>query len=180
MPIIDQLVAANPHALHSLDPMAGVDIAEVKRLYGGAVALCGNVHCAAMQTGTIEEVTASAEYCLTHAKPGGGYVYCTSNIPFKGLPLERYLCLLYTSREAGVDYVILRMVNQERRVVATLQGEPGEALSYVDGDASSSQSVQYSVLPRHRRLYEMGRLVTGEESPAVDFSPRRQWGWLFR
>lgn len=44
MPIIDQLVAANPHALHSLDPMAGVDIAEVKRLYGNKVALCGNVH----------------------------------------------------------------------------------------------------------------------------------------
>jgi hypothetical protein len=31
MPILDQLVQANPHALHSLDPQAGVDIAEVKR-----------------------------------------------------------------------------------------------------------------------------------------------------
>ena len=94
MPIIDQLVDANPHARHSLDPMAGVDIAEVKRLYGHRVALCGNVHCAAMQTGTEEEVIASAEYCLTHAKPGGGYVFATSNIPFKGLPLERYLLVL--------------------------------------------------------------------------------------
>ena len=94
MPIIDQLVAAHPHALHSLDPMAGVDIAEVKRLWGDKVALCGNVHCAAMQTGTEEEVVASAEYCLTHAKPGGGYIFATSNIPFKGLPLERYLLVL--------------------------------------------------------------------------------------
>ena len=94
MPIIDQLVDANPHALHSLDPMAGVDIAEVKRLYGDRVALCGNVHCAAMQTGTEAEVIASAEYCLTHAKPGGGYIFATSNIPFKGLPLERYLLVL--------------------------------------------------------------------------------------
>ena len=32
MPIIDQLVSTKPHALHSLDPQAGVDIAEVKRL----------------------------------------------------------------------------------------------------------------------------------------------------
>ena len=72
----------------------GVDIAEVKRLYGNKVALCGNVHCAAMQTGTEAEVIASAEYCLTHAKPGGGYVFATSNIPFKGLPLERYLMVL--------------------------------------------------------------------------------------
>ena len=47
-----------------------------------------------MQTGTDEEVIASAEYCLTYAKPGGGYVFCTSNIPFKGLPLERYLMVL--------------------------------------------------------------------------------------
>lgn len=29
-----QLVAANPHALHSLDPMAGVDIRKVKELVG--------------------------------------------------------------------------------------------------------------------------------------------------
>ena len=94
MPIIDQLVECEPHALHSIDPMAGVDIREVKRLYGDKVCLCGNVHCAAMQTGTEQEVIASAEYCLTHAKPGGGYIYCTSNIPFKGLPPERYQLVL--------------------------------------------------------------------------------------
>ncbi len=94
MPIIDQLVACNPHALHSLDPMAGVDIRVVKQRYGDRVALCGNVHCAAMQTGTEQDVIASAEYCLKNAKPGGGYVYCTSNIPFRGLPLQRYQLVL--------------------------------------------------------------------------------------
>ena len=65
MPILDQLVSTNPHALHSIDPMAGVDIREVKRLVGDKVALCGNVHCAAMQTGTEQDVIDSAEYCLT-------------------------------------------------------------------------------------------------------------------
>lgn len=90
MPILDQLVECQPHALHSIDPMAGVDIREVKRLYGDKVCLCGNVHCAAMQTGTEQDVIDSAEYCLTHAKPGGGYIFCTSNVPFKGMPPERY------------------------------------------------------------------------------------------
>jgi len=94
MPIIDQLVECKPHALHSLDPMAGVDIREVKRLYGDQVALCGNVHCAALQTGTDEEVIASAEYALTYGKPNGGYLFCTSNIPFKGMPTERYRMIL--------------------------------------------------------------------------------------
>lgn len=94
MPILDQLVACGPHALHSLDPMAGVDIREVKQRYGRQIALCGNVHCAAMQTGTRQDVIDSAEYCLKYGKPGGGYIYCTSNIPFKGLPLNRYLLVL--------------------------------------------------------------------------------------
>lgn len=94
MPILDQLVECEPHALHSLDPMAGVDIREVKRLVGDKVCLCGNVHCAAMQTGTDAEVIASAEYCLTHGKPGGGYIFCTSNVPFKGMPPERYQMVL--------------------------------------------------------------------------------------
>ena len=94
MPIIDQMVDCNPHALHSIDPMAGVDIKLVKEKYGDRVALCGNVHCAAMQTGTEQDVIDSAEYCLRYAKPGGGYVYCTSNVPFKGLPLERYQLVL--------------------------------------------------------------------------------------
>jgi len=94
MRILDMLVQTNPHAIHSLDPMAKVDIAEVKRLVGDKVALCGNVNCALMQTGTDEEVIASAEYSMNSGKPGGGYIYCTSNVPFKGLPVERYKLIL--------------------------------------------------------------------------------------
>lgn len=94
MPILDQLAAANPHAIHSLDPMAGVDIGKVKGLVGDRVALIGNVNCALLQTGTMEEIDQSALYCLSHGKPGGGYIYSTSNVPFRGLPLERYLHIL--------------------------------------------------------------------------------------
>ncbi|MFA7672749.1 MAG: uroporphyrinogen decarboxylase family protein [Clostridia bacterium] len=94
MPILDQLVAAEPHAIHSLDPMAGVDIRKVKELVGDKVCLIGNVNCALMQTGTEQQVIDSAEYCLKYGKPNGGYIYSTSNVPFKGLPLERYLLVL--------------------------------------------------------------------------------------
>lgn len=94
MPILDQLVECEPHALHSLDPMAKVDIAEVKRLVGHKVALCGNVNCALMQTGTDEEVLESCRYAMESGKPGGGYVFTTSNVPFKGMPPERYRMML--------------------------------------------------------------------------------------
>ena len=49
---------------------------------------------AALQTGTEQDVIDSAEYCLTYGKPGGGYIFCTSNVPFKGMPPERYRLIL--------------------------------------------------------------------------------------
>ena len=90
MPIIDQLVAAKPDALHSLDPQGGVDIAEVKRRYGDQVCLIGNVNCGLLTSGTEEEIVESSRYCIRHGMPGGGYIFSTSNCAFTGLPLERY------------------------------------------------------------------------------------------
>ena len=90
MPIIDQLVECGPHAIHSLDPMAGVDIAEVKKKYGDKVCLIGNVNCALLQTGTREEILESCRYAMENGKPGGGYIFSTSNCVFKGVPLENY------------------------------------------------------------------------------------------
>jgi len=101
MPILDQLIQANPHALHSLDPQAGVDIAEVKRLYGDKVCLIGNVNCGALDTGTDEEVIASARYALHNGMPGGGYIFSTSNCIYTGMRLERYELMLDVWRKEG-------------------------------------------------------------------------------
>lgn len=101
MPIIDQLIQANPHALHSLDPQGGVDIAEVKRLYGSQVCLIGNVNCGLMDTGTDEQVIESARYALQHGMPGGGYIFSTSNCIYTGMPLKRYELILDVWRQEG-------------------------------------------------------------------------------
>jgi len=90
MPVLDMILEAEPHALHSIDPMAGMDIRLIKKEYGSRVALCGNVHCAYMQTGTPDQISESADYCLRWAKPGGGYLFSTSNSIFRGMPLESY------------------------------------------------------------------------------------------
>jgi len=102
MPILDQLVASQPHALHSLDPQAGVDMAEVKRLVGNQVCLVGNVNCGLLQTGTDEEVRESARYALVHGMPGGGFAFALSNVVFKGMPLERYELVQRVRHEIGV------------------------------------------------------------------------------
>ncbi len=101
MPILDQLVEANPHALHSIDPQAGVSLKEVKRLVGHRVCLCGNVNCGLLQTGTDEEVHEDILRSLRDGMPGGGYIFATSNCAFKGLPLERYEMMMDLRRKHG-------------------------------------------------------------------------------
>jgi uroporphyrinogen decarboxylase len=101
MPILDSLVSANPHALHSLDPQGGVDIAEVKRLVGDKVCLIGNVNCSLMDTGTEDEVVESARYALKHGMPGGGYIFSTSNCIYTGMDLSRYELMLDVWKKEG-------------------------------------------------------------------------------
>jgi uroporphyrinogen decarboxylase len=102
MPILDQLVQTNPHALHSLDPQAGVDIAKVKRLCGDKLCLIGNVNCGLLDTGSDAEVVESTRYALRHGMPGGGYIFSTSNCVYTGMRLERYELMLDVWRREGV------------------------------------------------------------------------------
>ncbi|OGV44679.1 MAG: hypothetical protein A2017_05350 [Lentisphaerae bacterium GWF2_44_16] len=101
MPILDSLMAAEPHALHSLDPQGGVDIAVLKKKIGHKVCLIGNVNCGLMDTGTMEEVLESARYALKHGMPGGGYIFSTSNCVYTGMKLERYEAILDLWKKEG-------------------------------------------------------------------------------
>jgi uroporphyrinogen decarboxylase len=101
LPILDALLTARPHALHSLDPQGSVDIAAIKRRCGKQVCLIGNVNCALLDTGTDEQVIASARYALRSGMPGGGYIFSTSNCIYTGMPLRRYELMLDVWRQEG-------------------------------------------------------------------------------
>ncbi|MDD5704999.1 MAG: uroporphyrinogen decarboxylase family protein [Kiritimatiellae bacterium] len=99
MPILDDFLATGAACLQSIDPMAGMDIAAVKRRCHGKMALMGNVQCSLLQDGPEEAIRQSAHYCLEHASPGGGYIFGTSNTIFPGMPLENYEYMLKVYRE---------------------------------------------------------------------------------
>jgi uroporphyrinogen decarboxylase len=101
MPIVDQLVSTHPHALHSIDPQAGVDIGEVKRLYGDQICVIGNVNCGLLDTGTEQQVIENVRYALSHGMPGGGYIFSTSNCIYTGMQLSRYELMLDVWRREG-------------------------------------------------------------------------------
>ena len=102
MPILDRLVAAGPHALHSLDPQGGVDMAEVVRLAGDKLCLIGNVDCGKLQTGTDDECVASARYALTEGMKAPGYIFSTSNCVYTGMALERYELIWNVWKKEGI------------------------------------------------------------------------------
>jgi len=102
MPILESLVSARPHALHSLDPQGRVDLAEVKKRVGDRVCLIGNINCALLQTGSDDEVVADVRRALRQGMPGGGYVFGTSNCIYTGMPLHRYELMLNIWREEGI------------------------------------------------------------------------------
>ncbi len=94
MSILDDWIGLGAACYQSVDPMAGMDIAEVKRRCHGKLALMGNVQCNLLQDGPREAIRASARYCLEQAAPGGGYIFSTSNTIFPGMPLANYQYML--------------------------------------------------------------------------------------
>jgi uroporphyrinogen decarboxylase len=102
MPILDQILETEPHGLHSIDCQAkNMDMAVIKKLAGDRVCLLGGVQCSLLQTGTEEEIIEQCKYVLRHALPGGGYIYGTTNVAFKGMPFERYMLMLEMRRRYG-------------------------------------------------------------------------------
>ena len=104
MSILDEYIALGAACYQSIDPMAGMDIVEVKKRCYGRLALMGNVQCSLLQDGPPEAIRASACHCLDHAASGGGYIFGTSNTIFPGMPLANYECMLGAYRDWCAGY----------------------------------------------------------------------------
>jgi len=99
MPVLDDYLSVGAACFQSVDPMAGMDIAEVKRRCAKRMALMGNVQCSYLQEGPLEAIRRSALYALENAAPGGGYIFGSSNTIFPGVPLAHYEYMLQVFRE---------------------------------------------------------------------------------
>lgn len=103
MPILDQIAACKPDAIHSLDPQGGVSLPKVREAVGPDICLVGNVNCGLLQTGTDEECDEDVMRALREGMAAGrGYVFSTSNCAYTGLPLARYERMNELWRRYGV------------------------------------------------------------------------------
>ena len=100
--IMDLLVDSGIDCLDPIDPLAGMDLGEVKAKYGDRIALKGNVDCADLMTfGTPDDVVEATRAALQQGMPGGGFILSSSNSIHSAVKPENYAAMLYTLQEYG-------------------------------------------------------------------------------
>lgn len=99
--VLDILAASPLHALQAIDPIAGMDIEQVKRQVGHKLCLCGNVDCGTLHFGPIDKIKEQTAHVCQVARPGGRFVLGASNAVFREMPPEHYDAMLATWREHG-------------------------------------------------------------------------------
>jgi len=88
--------------LHPIDPMAGIDMAEAKSVFGDRCCLMGNVSCAAtLSWGTTEEVRQETREVIKKGGKGGGLIVMSSNTIHSGVKPENYVAMIEAIKEYG-------------------------------------------------------------------------------
>ncbi|UCG23581.1 MAG: hypothetical protein JSW55_15765 [Chloroflexota bacterium] len=101
-PIMDLIIDSGIDCLDPIEPIAGMDLGEVKEKYGHRVALKGNVDCAELMTfGRPEMVVEATKVALSQGMPGGGYILSSSNSIHSSVKPENYAAMLQTLNDYG-------------------------------------------------------------------------------
>jgi uroporphyrinogen decarboxylase len=100
--ILDKMVETGIDAMNPIEPAAGMNIGEVKRIYGDRIAVIGNIDCAHLLSfGSPEDVREAVKECIREASPGGGHVISSSNVIHDGVPPENYAAMISAAKEFG-------------------------------------------------------------------------------
>jgi uroporphyrinogen decarboxylase len=101
-PILDMILDSGIDALDPIDPLAGLDLGEMKRQHGHRVAFKGNVDCAHTLThGTEKQVVEETLRVIRQAAPGGGLILSSSNSIHSGVKPGNYLAMWNAIRAYG-------------------------------------------------------------------------------
>jgi len=109
--IIDMIVDTGLDGLHPNEPLAGMDIGEVKQKYGHRIAVVGNVDCSLLlPLGTEEDVVEAVKETIAKASVGGGHILASSNSIHPAVKPENYRAMVAAAREHGKYPLDSRMV----------------------------------------------------------------------
>lgn len=102
MEVLDDMIEAGIDGLNPIEPLAGMDIAYLKRRYGRNLILVGNVDCSqTLPRGSVGDVIEATKDCLRAAAKGGGLFIGSSSEIVPVTPLENILAFYDACREYG-------------------------------------------------------------------------------
>jgi len=109
--VMDDIVGTGIDCLDPIEPIAGMDIGDVKERYGDRIALAGNVDCTQLLTfGTPEQVEEAVKETIAKAGVGGGLILASSNSIHPAVVPANYRALVEAGRRHGVYPLDDRMV----------------------------------------------------------------------
>jgi uroporphyrinogen decarboxylase len=98
--LLPMAVEAGFVGIHGLDPIAGMDLAAVKRSFGRDLTLVGNVDVRVLCGSDLGAVRREVDRCIGQGAPGGGYMIASCNSIFREMnpaavdEMFRYQCEL--------------------------------------------------------------------------------------
>lgn len=102
-PILDDIVSTGCHGLNPIEPLAGMDLATVKRLVGDRVCLVGNIDCGhLLPHGTPEQVEQAVIQAISDAGAGGGFILSSSNSIHSSVNPANFAAMIRAAHEHGV------------------------------------------------------------------------------
>lgn len=111
--ILERLVSAGIDALHPIEPAAGMDIAEVKRLYGDKICVIGNIDCRKILTEhPPEDVEEVVKETIAKVAPRGGYILSSSSSIHPGVKPENFLAMLNAAKLYGTYPINEKLVKE--------------------------------------------------------------------
>jgi len=99
--ILDDLILAGYDGIHSMEPLAGWDLGQVKKQHSELV-LIGNIDISQLlPNGTRQEVIAATKVAIDNAARGGGYILATCSEIHNSCKLENIIAMVETAWKYG-------------------------------------------------------------------------------
>jgi uroporphyrinogen decarboxylase len=101
-PILDDLVACGPDGLNPIEPVAGMDLAEVRRRVGPRLCLCGNIDCGELLShGSPEQVRTAVHDAVIAGGVDGAFILTSSNSIHSSCRPENVQAMVDAGRACG-------------------------------------------------------------------------------
>ncbi len=91
--VLPMLIELEFSAVHGVEAMAN-DLADIKRRFGDAITLIGNMDITLLGMSTLDEVREATQQMLRVGSPGGRYIAACNTSPEDFIPVENYLAFV--------------------------------------------------------------------------------------